>query len=418
MNCFQCKAKLGEKEICPKCGADNTMYRKIIHTSNHYYNVGLMKAKARNLSGAVESLRFCLQMNKENIQARNLLGLVHYEMGDADLAICEWSISKTIMPNNNPAENYIQEITNDSDRVNTYNNVVRVFNQSLECIKTGAEDIAIAKLKKVISLNPGFLKAYQLIALLYVKRDEYEKAEAILNRCLEADQGNIVALTYLNELNRAKKQKNKKVGVAGRQENLNTSRNRSIFSFIDFGSYVMSVLCIIMGFVLGWSVFNYVKKPELEYQMQQKQEIELQEYQTIITDLSGIIDDKDDTIEDLEDEINRLQQEHNEIIDAQKTGDIEKLIENGLRLYTWKEYEKALRNFEAASVIKLDDVRPIFWMAECYRMLEEKEQAIEQYRILLTNYPNSEYVEQGATILAELLEISKEEILEQYKKQE
>lgn len=415
MNCFQCKSRLGEKDICHKCGADNSMYRQIIYTSNRYYNAGLMKAKARNLSGATESLRFCLQMNKENIQARNLLGLVYYEMGDADLAVREWSISQTIMPNNNPAEKYVRELIEDSDKINTYNNAVRIFNQSLECIKTGAEDIAIAKLKKVITINPGFLKAYQLIALLYVKRNEYEKAEAVLNRCLEADQGNIVALTYLSELNRAIKQKKKKkVGVAGKQEYNVRGNGASIFSSIDFSSYIVSALCILVGFLLAWGVLSYVSTPAIEEKAAQKQETKIQEYQTIVSELSEQIDRKDDKIELLQNEIQRLEQEIEEIINSQISGNIEKLIENGVDLYEVQNYEEALNNFIAAYTAKDDEPSPVFWAAECYRALENKEKAIEQYTIILTKFADSDYFDQSASTLAELTGTSKEEIIAQY----
>ena len=53
-------------------------YKKIMKTSNALYNDGLAKAKVRDLSGAVSSLREALKFNKRNIQARNLLGLVYF----------------------------------------------------------------------------------------------------------------------------------------------------------------------------------------------------------------------------------------------------------------------------------------------------------------------------------------------------
>ena len=49
---------------------------KLVYQSNYWYNDGLQKAKIRDLSGAVKSLRKSLQYNQANIAARNLLGLV------------------------------------------------------------------------------------------------------------------------------------------------------------------------------------------------------------------------------------------------------------------------------------------------------------------------------------------------------
>ena len=56
--------------------------KKIVYQSNYWYNDGLRKAKIRDMSGAIMSLRKSLQFNRENIAARNLLGLVYYGIGE------------------------------------------------------------------------------------------------------------------------------------------------------------------------------------------------------------------------------------------------------------------------------------------------------------------------------------------------
>ena len=71
-------------------------YNKIIRLSNTLYNVGLEKAKVRDLSGAADSLRKSLRFNKANTQARNLLGLVYLEMGETVDALSEWVILSLI----------------------------------------------------------------------------------------------------------------------------------------------------------------------------------------------------------------------------------------------------------------------------------------------------------------------------------
>ena len=60
--------------------------------SNAYYNDALEKAGVRDLSGAIESLKISLRFNKLNIDARNLLGLIYYEMGEVVTALTEWVI--------------------------------------------------------------------------------------------------------------------------------------------------------------------------------------------------------------------------------------------------------------------------------------------------------------------------------------
>ena len=86
---------------------DVKVYKKIMQTSNAYYNQALSRAGVRDLSGAVESLKKSLRFNKKNIQARNLLGLVYFEMGETVSALSEWVISKNFKPENNIAGEYL-----------------------------------------------------------------------------------------------------------------------------------------------------------------------------------------------------------------------------------------------------------------------------------------------------------------------
>ena len=108
MNCMNCKSVVDVgMEICPNCGFNLRVQRKCFSLSNMYYNLGLDKAEIRDLSGAIDMLRRSLKFNKYNIHARNLLGLVYFETGEAVAALSEWIISKNIMPENNVATEYI-----------------------------------------------------------------------------------------------------------------------------------------------------------------------------------------------------------------------------------------------------------------------------------------------------------------------
>ena len=61
--------------------------KKIMYQSNSWYNDGLRKAQVRDMSGAIVSLQQSLQYNRENIAARNLLGLVYYGIGEVSEAL-------------------------------------------------------------------------------------------------------------------------------------------------------------------------------------------------------------------------------------------------------------------------------------------------------------------------------------------
>ena len=63
--------------------------------------------------------------------------------------------------------------------------------------------MAIIQLKKVVNLNPKFIRANQLLALLYMmsdKKDGKTRALKILNNIIKVDITNTTTLRYLQEL--------------------------------------------------------------------------------------------------------------------------------------------------------------------------------------------------------------------------
>lgn len=90
------------------------------------------KAKVRDLSGAVTSLSQSLKYNKRNTDARNLLGLIYYQMGEIVAALSEWVISVHFQERNNIAADYIQAIQNNPAKLKAANKVIQKYNLALE----------------------------------------------------------------------------------------------------------------------------------------------------------------------------------------------------------------------------------------------------------------------------------------------
>ena len=84
--------------------------QKLVYQSNYWYNDGLKRARIRDMSGAVTSLKKSLQYNRENIAARNLLGLVYYGRGEVGEALVEWILSKNFQPKDNIASYFISKV--------------------------------------------------------------------------------------------------------------------------------------------------------------------------------------------------------------------------------------------------------------------------------------------------------------------
>ncbi|MCM1065431.1 MAG: tetratricopeptide repeat protein [Eubacterium sp.] len=200
MFCYNCGCQLSEYDFCTGCGADVGLYKKIMCVSNIYYNDGLERASVRDLSGAIVSLRQSLKFNKSNIEARNLLGLVYFEMGEVVSALREWVISKNMRPEKNIADDYIEKVQSNATRLDSINQTIKKYNQALIYCHQDSRDLAVIQLKKVLSMNPRFVQAHLLLALLYVDSERWERAERELKKCIDIDRNNTQALRYLREV--------------------------------------------------------------------------------------------------------------------------------------------------------------------------------------------------------------------------
>lgn len=172
------------------------LQRYLIHTIISDWQ----RLSVRDLSGAAESLRTSIAINKYNIDARNLLGLVYCEMGDVVEALSEWVLSKNIKPEDNPASSYITQIQSNQSKFETVTNAIKKYNQSLKYAKEGNIDMAVIQLKKVVTQYPKHIKSMLLLSLLYIKNKEYNRAKKLLNNILKIDRNNTLAKLYLQEI--------------------------------------------------------------------------------------------------------------------------------------------------------------------------------------------------------------------------
>ncbi len=199
MRCANCNTELNNTDICPGCGRNVRTYKKMVSLSNRLYNEGLEKASVRDLSGAVASLRQSLKLDKNNIDARNLLGLIYYETGEVVAALSEWVISKNLETGENTADYFMDTVRNSPAKLDEINQTIKKFNIALNYCKQDSLDLAVIQLKKVLSLNGNFVKAHLLLCLLYLKSGNWDRAKAEAGKALKLDTGNIMAKRYLKE---------------------------------------------------------------------------------------------------------------------------------------------------------------------------------------------------------------------------
>lgn len=307
MFCYNCGCHLSEHDFCTSCGADVSLYKKVIRVSNMYYNEGLEKAGVRDLSGAIISLRQSLKFDKGNIKARNLLGLVYYEMGEVVTALSQWVISKNMQPEKNIADEYIDRLQSNSGRLESINQTIKKYNRALAQCKQGNKDLAVIQLKKVLSLNPRFIHARQLLALLYMERSEWERAERELRRCMEIDRNNIQTMRYLKEVEQTlmPDEGEKQVVKRKKEEAVRyQSDNELIIQPLNVKepgrSGVATVLNLAIGLVIGLAVMYFLVMPAAQSKARN-------EAQETITRISNESDAKTVQIQELESKVSGLE---------------------------------------------------------------------------------------------------------------
>lgn len=309
MNCYKCGYELSEHDFCTSCGADVSLYKKIMYISNRFYNDGLEKANVRDLTGAIASLRQSLKFNKNNVAARNLLGLVYFEMGEVVAALSEWVISKNQQPKKNIADDYINMIQTNPTRLDTINQTIKKYNQALTYCHQDSLDLAVIQLKKVLSLNPKFIRAHQLLALLYINSEEWERAKRELTRCVQIDSNNTMTLRYLKEVDEmllpeegvksGGKKKNRSDEVRKYQ-----SGNETIIQPVNMkeGKGVGSLLNLGIGLLIGIAIAFFLILPARI----QSEKADINDELRIVSEQS---DAKSATIDELEQQLTSLQEE-------------------------------------------------------------------------------------------------------------
>lgn len=321
MRCYKCNSVLSDTDFCNSCGTDVTLYKRIVRMSNTYYNMGLAKARVRDLSGAADLLRRSVRIDKRNINARNLLGLVYYEMGECVAAFSEWVISKNLKPEKNIADSYLKDVQSNPTKLNMMNQSIKKYNLALEAAGQGSDDMAIIQLKKILNMNPNFLKAQQLLALLYMKKGENERALKILNRAAKIDVNNTLTLKYLDEIGKKKEEKNAVLkrppkSVAELRERDELSGNDVIIpksSYKDVNYGLITFLNVVVGIVIGAALVFFLVTPAKKNDIDEQYKDTISNYADQVAMLNINVSELERQVASLESEKTSLQAQIDEV---------------------------------------------------------------------------------------------------------
>ncbi|MCR4610527.1 MAG: tetratricopeptide repeat protein [Lachnospiraceae bacterium] len=454
MNCYKCGTITDNLDICPVCGADQHIYRRILKQADVYYNDGLMKARVRDLSGASRDLKMCLKCNKYHTDARNLLGLVYYEVGEAVSALAQWVISKNLQPENNRVDVYLDELQNTAGLLDSVSLSIKKYNQALDYCKQGNRDLARIQLRRVLGQNPKMVAAHQLLALLCIQDGEYEEARKSLSAANKVDSLNAVTLRYMIEV---------KEGLKAQDKNKKKKKKKDdIISFTDGNETIMmpnngnkftgwldssrnSIINILIGLVVGLLICFVLVVPTVKQKAQTDAANALVDANEEVAGTSSSISSLRNQVKSLQEELAKYTGKGDvvtsydkliEAYNAYKSNDITKATEcmsvvnpdlldvNGKAIYNEVNKvvnEKVLResynagytayrqgNYEQAvnEFLKGVAIDPtyqnsnlLYYLADSYAKLNDIANATKYHQQLVSTIPNSKWVNKSKEYL-------------------
>ncbi len=431
--------------------------KKIRLVSNSFYNAGLELAGKRDLSGAVQYLQKCLNLNKYHIEARNLLGLIYYEMGEVSEALVQWVISMNFQENDNRADYYLEQIQRKPERLELASQNVKKYNQALLQAQSGSDDLAVLQLTRVVEANPRFVKAHLLLALLYISHEDYTKAGKSLYKVLKIDKNNPKASWYMSIV----KARTGKAEIERRKiKNAFSHRQMQDDDVIIPPSYKentgwQSVLNIGAGLLLGAAVIFFLVMPAAAKKLNNEHNQEILQYNEQlnqkneeISNLNNSIvtykNDKDSAEEQLNNFLNSNESVVNQysilvkMLQAYRSSNLTEAVSlyagfnpslftdetdlaiansikqdietNGYQTledlaYTmWSagRMSEALNYYQTCLNIRPDNPKVIFNMGMINRSQGQTETAIQLFTQIVTQFADSEYAGRARTQLAEL----------------
>ena len=426
--------------------------QKIQYASNSFYNRGLELARERDLSGAAGCLKRALQLNKYHTDARNLLGLIFYEMGETSDALVQWVLSVNLQPEDNRADHYLDEVQRKPGQLEIASQTIKKYNQALIHAQNGSDDLAVLQLKRIVEEKPNFVKAHLLLAILYMEHSDFPKAGRSLYKVLQIDKTNRKAQRYMEYV----KSRTGKADVEKRKmRNAFSHREMQDDDVILPPTYKentgwQSIINIGIGLVLGAVMVIFLIMPARERSLNYEHNQEMQSY----TDKLNLANQETDKLklqaedyqkqkEDAEGQLNDLKGDSGstvnqyatlvKILDAYRKGDMNAAVLSYVDMDKSKitddssvailneikadmnanapavlmaaaaqsnsvgDYDTALRYYE--KYMEFNDKNPevIYNMGMVYKAKGDTDNANQMFGQVIMNFADSEFAEKAKT---------------------
>ena len=405
-----------------------------------HFDRGLRAAHMRDLTTAARELRFCLSIRRDHPQARELLGLVYYEIGETAEALKQWILSQEILERGGNAARYIDDVQRDQARLRATENALVRYNRALTSCRAGHDDAAAVELRRALTQNPNLLAGWQLMALLELKRGRHAQAERMLRHAAKIDTGSALTQHLLQLLETERKgqeeRRSSRVRVGWRKRDddegaIRTTRGRR--SVVNNNLFNIAVGALI-GILATWLIFAPARVRSVRSELNDR----LVEYTNLSNEQKEQIGILQDRIEALQGEVADAEEQsaaserraasYNGLLrtykayqdeDVEAAGkaildvDPELLDENaraiydsikdtvltqaydmytadGLFAFDGGRFEEAIPLLLAACQIRSDQYIPLNRLAHAYRYTGDYENALKYFQMIVDTFPDSE----------------------------
>lgn len=350
----------------------------------------------------------------------------------------------------------IEKFAPNSKKTEKVINSVELYNKAIEYLKTGNEDIAMIELKKVVSTNPNFYEAVNLLGLCYAYTNQLDKAEELFGSIVERENNAIKAADYLNFISISENASNKKT-TRSKNKVTNYTSNKQAKEAVQKSSIIsndilaenivlekigsqlkkphtavilsaFSVICLIAAIILFVATARETRDVDAAEQTatEQQQQVmaknnsfaeldklkeqldaantKLKQYEqsTEVSKISALYNQKKyieaaDKLMSLNvDELStELKAKYNSIKDKVLLGAANQLVTDGNTLFKNKKYAEAVNKLEKLFALgdKWDFAdKALYILGKSYVEVNEIQKATVTYEKLIKEYPKSAYI--------------------------
>jgi len=333
--------------------------KTIVDIANVYYNQAIKLIEEKDITNAIKQLIKSSKIFSKDKDVWNLLGLCYYYSCDFESANRCWRQSLIIGEHSNIASDYLKQFESAE-----FINLIQLYNQALETLKTVEMSKSISLLKKIINDNQQFIEPYIILGLVYYKLGNYDESIKYLEIASSKDQGNQQLMKYISIT------KAEMTSIVSRKA---SNQWKALLA----GSFIILLF-------IGYGFFNYQQKIHLLTERNIKIEKEFSQNKI-----------------QLQNNIQKNMALENRLVEFGLASDLkveslnEKILFNeGIKLYRNSKYEAALPIFNQIINFGVNQkyiYESLFFAANSFVKVGNVEQGILYYRKYINEYPTGNY---------------------------